>query len=92
MVVHTRVYINEKNFRALPVHPDPEIRISGILLRDPLVGWVVQKNLSIKSCCPYMILVSIIFFGGIGYLEGAQEALDLPPAVVPTGIDLARSD
>ena len=39
-----------------------------------------------------MILVSIIFFGGIGYLEGAQEALDLPPAVVPTGIDLAQSD
>ena len=25
-----------------------------------------------------MILVSIIFFGGIGYLEGAQEAPDLP--------------
>ena len=39
-----------------------------------------------------MILVSIIFFGGIGYLEGAQEALDLPPAVVPTVIDLAWSD
>ena len=38
-----------------------------------------------------MILVSIIFYGGIGYLEGAQEALDLPPAVVPTGIDLAWS-
>ena len=63
-----------------------------ILLRDPLVGWVVQKNFSNKSCCPYMILVSIIFFGGIGYLEGAQEALDLPPAVVSMGIDLARSD
>ena len=39
-----------------------------------------------------MILVSIIFFGGIGCLQGAQEALDLPPAVVPTGIDLAQSD
>ena len=39
-----------------------------------------------------MILVSIIFWGGIGYLEGAQEALDLPRAVVPTGIDLAWSD
>ena len=63
-----------------------------ILLRDPLVGWVVQKNFSNKSCCPYMILISIIFFGGIGYLEGAQEALDLPPAVVSMGIDLARSD
>ena len=39
-----------------------------------------------------MILVSIIFWGGIGYLEGAQEALDLPPAVVPTRSDLVRSD
>ena len=35
-----------------------------------------------------MILVSIIFFGGIGYLEGGQEALDLPPAVALTGIGL----
>ena len=32
-----------------------------------------------------MILVSIIFFGGIGYLEGAQEAPDLPLAVALTG-------
>ena len=119
-------------FRALPVHPDPEIRISGfrdqeppgdtwrvpippkkiiltkiiyglplllltnfdlalpsggystdpslfykILLRDPLVGWVAQKIFSYKSCSPYMILVSIIFFGGIGYLLGAQDAPDL---------------
>ena len=61
-----------------------------ILLRDPLVGWVVQKNFSNKSCCPYMILVSIIFFGGIGYLEGAQEAPDLPLAVAPTGTGLAK--
>ena len=63
-----------------------------ILLRDPLVGWVAQKNFTNKSCSPYMILASIIFLGGIGYLDSAQEALDLPPAVVPTGIDLAQSD
>ena len=30
-----------------------------------------------KSGSPYMILVSIIFFGGIGYLKGAQDAPDL---------------
>ena len=35
MVVHTRVYINKKNFRALPVHPDPEIRISGFRDQEP---------------------------------------------------------
>ena len=29
-----------------------------------------------------MILVSIIFFGGIGYLEGAQEVPDLPLASI----------
>ena len=45
-----------------------------------------QKLLSIYDFGKYN------FLGGIGYLEGAQEALDLPPAVVPTGIDLARSD
>ena len=28
-----------------------------------------------------MVLVSIIFFVGIGYLQGAQEAPDLPLAV-----------
>ena len=39
-----------------------------ILLRDPLVGWVAQKISSNKSYSPYMILVSIIFFGGLGYL------------------------
>ena len=37
-----------------------------------------------------MILVSIIFFGGIGYLEGAQEAPDLPLAVAPPGSGCAR--
>ena len=37
-----------------------------------------------------MILVSIIFFGGMGYLEGAQEAPDLPLAVAPTGTGLAH--
>ena len=37
-----------------------------------------------------MILVSIIFFEGIGYLKGAQEALDLPQAVAPTGTDCAQ--
>ena len=37
-----------------------------------------------------MILVSIIFFEGIGYLEGAQETPDLPLAVVPTGTDCAQ--
>ena len=37
-----------------------------------------------------MILVSIIFFGGIGYLEGAQEVPDLPLAVAPTGTGLAQ--
>ena len=135
-------------FRALLVHPDPEIRIYGsrdlffwifrsrsihtaleknllaktiygphllfltnfdlalpsrghstdqsqfyqILLRDPLVGWVVQKNFSNKSCCPYMILVSKIFLVAIGCLWDAQEAPDLPLAVAPTGIDLAWSD
>ena len=35
-----------------------------------------------------MTLVSIIFFGGIGYLEGAQEAPDLPLAVALTGTGL----
>ena len=54
-----------------------------ILLRDPLVGWVVQKNFSNKSCCPYMILVSKIFLVAIGCLKGAQEAPDLPLAVAP---------
>ena len=39
-----------------------------------------------------MVLVSIIFFRGIGYLKGAHMALDLPPAVVPKGNDLAQSD
>ena len=39
-----------------------------------------------------MVLARKLFFGGTGYLEGAQEALDLPPAVVPTGIVLAPSD
>ena len=37
-----------------------------------------------------MILVSIIFFGGIGYLYGTQEAPDLPLAVAPTGTGLAQ--
>ena len=37
-----------------------------------------------------MILVSIICFGGIGYLEGAQEAPDLPLAVAPQGTGLGR--
>ena len=37
-----------------------------------------------------MILVSIIFFEGIGYLEGTQEAPDLPQAVAPTGTGLAQ--
>ena len=37
-----------------------------------------------------MILVSIIFFGGIGYLKGAQEAPDLPLAVAPPGSGCAR--
>ena len=37
-----------------------------------------------------MILVSIIFLGGIGYLEGAQEAPDLPLAVAPPGSGCAR--
>ena len=60
------------------------------LLRDPLVGWVAQKNFSNKSFSPYMILVSIIFFKVIGYLEGAQEAPDLPQAVAPTGTDCAQ--
>ena len=36
-----------------------------------------------------MIRVSIIFLGGVGYLEGAQEAPDLPLAVAPTGTGLA---
>ena len=36
-----------------------------------------------------MILVSIIFFGGIGYLEGAQEAPDLPLDVGVNGTGLA---
>ena len=37
-----------------------------------------------------MISVSIIFFKVIGYLEGAQEAPDLPQAVAPTGTDCAQ--
>ena len=37
-----------------------------------------------------MVLVSIIFFVGIGYLEGPQEAPDLPLAVAVTGSGLAR--
>ena len=37
-----------------------------------------------------MILVSIIFLGGIGYLEGTQEAADLPQAVAPTGTGCAQ--
>ena len=37
-----------------------------------------------------MILVSIIFFGGIGYLEGAQEVPDLPLVGAPTGTGLAQ--
>ena len=32
-----------------------------------------------------MILVSIIFFRGIGYLYGAQDATNLPLAVALTG-------
>ena len=56
-----------------------------ILLRDPLVGWVVQNNFSNKSCCPYMILASKIFLVAIGGLSGVQEAPDLPLAVAPTG-------
>ena len=36
-----------------------------------------------------MTLVSMIFFGGIGCLKGAQEAPDLPLAVAPTGTGLA---
>ena len=63
-----------------------------ILLRDPLVGWVLQKNFSNKSFSPYMILVSKIFLVAIGCLWDAQEAPDLPLAVAPTGIDLAWSD
>ena len=43
-----------------------------------------------KSGSPYMILVSIIFLGGIGCLKGAQEAPDLPFAVAPTGTGLAQ--
>ena len=43
-----------------------------------------------KSGSPYMILVSIIFFGGIGYLEGAQEVPDLPLVGAPTGTGLAQ--
>ena len=41
---------------------DP-FRFYKILLRDPLVGWVAQKNFTYKSCSSYMILVSIIFLG-----------------------------
>ena len=37
-----------------------------------------------------MISVSIIFFKVIGYLEGAQDAPDLPLAVAPTGTDCAQ--
>ena len=37
-----------------------------------------------------MVLVSIIFFVGIGYLEGPQEAPDLPLAVTPPGSGCAQ--
>ena len=43
-----------------------------------------------KSFSQYVILVSIFFFEGIGYLEGAQETPDLPQAVAPTGTDCAQ--
>ena len=37
-----------------------------------------------------MILVSIIFFGGIGYLQGAQDAPDLTLAVGVAGSGLGH--
>ena len=37
-----------------------------------------------------MVLVSIIFFVGLGYLEGPQESPDLPLTVAVTGSGLAR--
>ena len=42
---------------------------------------MIRPNPSSLSLLLYMVLVSIIFFGGIGYLEGAQDAPDLILAV-----------
>ena len=60
------------------------------LVRRPLLGWATQKKYFITKLTLYMVLVSIIFFVGIGYLEGPQEAPDLPLAVAPTGTGLAK--
>ena len=57
---------------------------------DPLVGWVVQKKFSNKSCSPYMILVSIIF-SGVGYhYTRAPRMLPTSLAVAHTGTGLAQ--
>ena len=60
------------------------------LVRQPLLGWVVQKNYFVTKWTLYMVLVSIIFFVGTGYLKGPQEAPDVPLAVAPPGSGLAR--
>ena len=60
------------------------------LVRQPLLGWVTQKNYFITKWTLYMVLVSIIFFMGIGYLEGPQEAPDLPLAVTLPGSGCAQ--